>query len=86
MPRVAAAVGFHRRHGTTTLVASLVSLGPVELALRVKMLSALVRRDSSPEFTSRARGCRFSVAVRTIPRCFAILTLANSICFFFARR
>lgn len=40
---VAAAVGFHRRHGTTTLVASLVSLGPVELALRVKMLSALVR-------------------------------------------
>lgn len=40
---VATAVGFHRRHGTTTLVASVVSLGPAELALRVKMLSALVR-------------------------------------------
>lgn len=39
---VSAAVGFHRRHGTTTLVASLVSLGPAELALRVQMLSALV--------------------------------------------
>lgn len=38
---VAAAVGFHRRHGTTTLVASLVSLGPEELSRRVQMLSAL---------------------------------------------
>ena len=52
-----------RRHGTTTLVASLVSLGPVELALRVKMLSALVREGLISEFTSRA------VAVGSALRC-----------------
>lgn len=40
---VTAAVDFHRRNGTTTLVASLVSLGPAELIRRVEVLSALVR-------------------------------------------
>lgn len=40
---VTSAVEFHRRHGTTTLVASLVTLSPAELARRVKMLSTLTR-------------------------------------------
>lgn len=40
---VAAAVGFHRRCGTTTLVASLVSLGAAELTGRIGLLSEFVR-------------------------------------------
>jgi len=40
---VTAAVSFHRSRGTTTLVASLVSLSPAELTRRVGMLSGLVR-------------------------------------------
>ncbi len=40
---VATAVAFHRRHGTTTLVASLVTLDPAELAHRVELLAWLVR-------------------------------------------
>lgn len=39
----AAAVDLHRRHGTTTLIASLVSAGPVELLDQVQILADHVR-------------------------------------------
>ncbi|WP_396930761.1 N-acetylglucosamine-6-phosphate deacetylase [Mycolicibacterium sp.] len=39
----AAAVGLHRRHGTTTLVASLVSAGPAELLQQVEVLAGHAR-------------------------------------------
>jgi len=40
---VAAAVDLHRRHGTTTLIASLVALGPSDLHRRVELLTGLTR-------------------------------------------
>lgn len=39
----AAAVELHRRHGTTTLIASLVSAAPAELLHQVEVLAGLVR-------------------------------------------
>ncbi|MGU3499489.1 N-acetylglucosamine-6-phosphate deacetylase [Mycobacterium sp. C31M] len=41
--RTATAAGLHRRHGTTTLVASLVTAGPEELLRQVSALAADVR-------------------------------------------
>src|SRR6201993_288742 len=40
----AIAVGLHLRHGTTTLVASLVTAGPADLIRQVGVLAAQVRR------------------------------------------
>jgi len=40
---IAAAVALHARHGTTTLIASLVSLAPADLIQRVQMLGELVQ-------------------------------------------
>ena len=39
----AAAVGLHRRHGTTTVIASLVSAGPADLLHQVEVLAGQVR-------------------------------------------
>jgi N-acetylglucosamine-6-phosphate deacetylase len=39
----AAAVGLHRRHGTTTMIASLVSAGPADLLHQVEVLAGQVR-------------------------------------------
>ena len=51
---VARAAGFHRGHGTTTTLASLVTASPTDLLAQVGMLAEMTRRVRSPVSIGRA--------------------------------
>ena len=64
----ATAVALHRRHGTTTLVASLVTAGPAELLRQVTELADDVRAGLIAGSTWKDPGCPPSGAAPTSRR------------------
>lgn len=72
LSRAAGAAGCHRSHGTTTMLASLVSADVAELAMRVEALSELVGEGilagvhlEGPWLNPRYKGAHSSQALRT---------------------
>ena len=63
--QVTRAIEFHRRHGTTTMLASLVTAGPDDLLADVRALADGPAPVTSPASTSRARGCPSDAAAPT---------------------
>jgi len=61
----ATAVALHRKHGTTTLVASLVTAGPAELLRQVRELADDVRGGLIDGIHLKVPGCPPRAAART---------------------